>query len=234
MSLVKSIGDSMKGKRAERGLATLFLSLLFFLVSYPLFESRSAASAVLDILFSVILISSTYAISHQRKVLITALVLGVPTFASWWMVRLIDTPAFNLFGLASSIVFFVFVIAIILTTIIASNDVTFDIIFGAMSVYLLIGVTWAFVYAFVEIFNPGQFDFGAFVSETATKATHGELRLFTYFSLVTLSTLGYGDITPITPVARSLSSLEAVIGQLYIAVLIGRLVGMHISQRKKT
>jgi hypothetical protein len=80
--------------------------------------------------------------------------------------------------------------------------------------------------------NPGQFNFGALIPETTIKATHGELHLFSYFSLVTLSTLGYGDITPLTPLARSLSSLEAVVGQLYIAVLIARLVGMHIAQKQ--
>ncbi|MGD2140148.1 MAG: ion channel [Burkholderiales bacterium] len=234
MSTRQIIANSISGKRAERGLATLFFALLFFLVSYPLFEARSMASIGLDVLFSIILISSTYALSHQRKVLVAALVLGVPTFASWWLVRFFDTSALNLFGLAVSIAFFVFVIGVIMTTLISRDEVTADLIFGAMSVYLLIGVAWAFLYAFVELLSPGQFNFGSLISEAAIRESHGELRLFTYFSLVTLSTLGYGDITPLTPLARSLASLEAVAGQLFIAVLIGRLVGMHISQRRKT
>ena len=217
----------------ERGLALLFVSLLIFLVSYPLFETRETAALVLDVVFSIIMVSSTYVVSHQRKVLIATLVLGIPTFITWWGVRLVPSTAVDIAGLAFSTVFFVFVIAVILRSMLSRGDVTVDVIFGAMSVYLLIGVTWTFIFAIVEISSPGSFDFGSLASEAIVSARHGELRFLSYFSLVTLSTLGYGDITPVTPLARSLASIEAVIGQLYIAVLVARLVGMHIAQRQK-
>lgn len=217
----------------ERGLALLFLSLLFLLLSYPLFESRETAAVVLDIVFSVILVLSTYVVSHQRKVLLAALALGVPTFISWWAVRVYASPEVDVAGLSLSVVFFVFVIAVIVRSMLSRSDVTVDVIFGAMSVYLLIGVTWTFIFAIVEIINPGSFNFGSLGTEAIASARHGELRFLSYFSLVTLSTLGYGDITPVTPIARSLASLEAVVGQLYIAVLVARLVGMHIAQKHK-
>ena len=216
----------------ERGLVALFLSLLFLLVSYPLFEDRKMGAITLDVLFSVILVSSTYAVSHQRKVLLVALALGVPTILSWWAVRLFASSGVDVAGLSLSVVFFVFVIAIILRSILLRDDVTVDVIFGAMSVYLLLGVTWTFIFAIVEITNPGSFSFGSFGPEAIGSTRHGELRFFSYFSLVTLTTLGYGDITPVAPIARSLASLEAVVGQLYIAVLVARLVGIHTAQKR--
>ena len=216
----------------ERGLALLFLSLLFLLISYPLFEDRERGAVVLDIVFSVILVSSTYAVSHQRKVLVAALALGIPTIVSWWAVRVFASPGVDVAGLSLSVVFFAFVIAVILRSILLRGDVTVDVIFGAMSVYLLLGVAFTFIFAIVEITNPGSFSFGSLDAEAIGSTRHGELRFLSYFSLVTLTTLGYGDITPIAPIARSLASLEAVTGQLYIAVLVARLVGMHIAQKQ--
>ena len=216
----------------ERGLALLFLSLLFLLVSYPLFEDRKTGAAALDVAFTVILVSSTYAVSHQRKVLLVALALSIPTFVSWWAVRIFASPGVDLAGLSMSVMFFSFVIAVILRSILLRDDVTVDVIFGAMSVYLLLSVVWTFIFAIVELLSPGSFNFGTFGPEALGSTRHGELRFLSYFSLVTLTTLGYGDITPVAPIARSLASLEAVVGQLYIAVLVARLVGMHTAQKR--
>jgi len=214
-------------------LAGLFFALLFFLMSYPLITDRSLGSVLLDVVFSVILIASAYAVSHQRKVLIAAVILALPTFGFWWTVRATETPIIIFVGLALSVVFFLFIIFVLLRNIVRSDEVSVGTIYGVMSVYLLMGVAWAFVYAMVEMVTPGAFDFGALAVTESSSATHGELRFFGYYSLVTLSTLGYGDITPVTPLARSLSALEAVAGQLYIAVLIAFMVGTHIAQKRR-
>ena len=93
---------------------------------------------------------------------------------------------------------------------------------GALCIYLLLGVLWAVLFAFVELVEPTAFlDRGREVG--------GPIEHFLYYSFVTLTTLGYGDITPVHPVARTLAYLEAVIGQLYIAVLIAGLVGRHVA-----
>ncbi len=142
-----------------------------------------------------------------------------------------STPAV-LVGLIFSTVFFLFILIVLLHNIIDSVRAGADTIYAAMSAYLLLGVTWYFFYALVEIITPGAFNFGSLIAHVESGAPHGELRLFSYYSLVTLSTLGYGDITPVTPLARSLSAMEAVTGQLFIAVLLARLVGLHIAQKK--
>jgi hypothetical protein len=81
---------------------------------------------------------------------------------------------------------------------------------------------WTFVFVVVETLHPGSFN----LPEGGEEAT----RYFLYYSFVTLTTLGYGDITPVTGLARSLSILEAVIGQLYLVVQVAWLVGVHVSQ----
>ncbi len=220
-----------KGVGDKPGLAWLFISLLLFLLSHPVIAYLG--SAAIDILFSVMLIASAYAVSRQRKVLIIAIVLALPALGLWWGVRVVHSTPVILVGLIFSTVFFLFILGVLLHNVIHTERAGADIIYAAMSAYLLIGVTWSFFYALVEIVTPGAFDFGFLLAQLELDAPHGELRLFSYYSLVTLSTLGYGDITPVTPLARSLSAMEAVTGQLFIAVLLARLVGLHIAQKEK-
>ena len=98
-----------------------------------------------------------------------------------------------------------------------------ETIYGAIVVYILIGLMWAFLYHLTEIIHPQSFSFAAELVTDLKKS------LF-YFSFITLTTLGYGDLTPVSSPAKSLAMLEAIVGQMFIAVLIARLVGMHISQ----
>jgi len=96
--------------------------------------------------------------------------------------------------------------------VLGTDRITRDTIFGAIGIYLTLGITWALSYQFVDTLIPG-----------ALQNVHSETA-YLYFSFVTLTTLGYGDITPLIPVTESMAMFEAVIGQLYIAVLIARLV----------
>ena len=95
---------------------------------------------------------------------------------------------------------------------------------------MLVGLAWAFLFSLLEVLQPGSFNLPELSAEPLDLAAMEVRRLsvFMYYSLVTLTTLGYGDITPVTPLARNLAAFEAVIGQLYIAILVARLVGLHI------
>jgi hypothetical protein len=105
------------------------------------------------------------------------------------------------------------------------DRITSDLIMGAICVYFLVGIVWALLYSTLEFFQPGSFQMP---QGTVSQAT------FTYYSYVTLTTLGYGEITPISGPARSFALLEAMMGQLYLAVLIARLVGIHIAQSSRS
>ena len=121
--------------------------------------------------------------------------------------------------------FFLFNAITISSYVLQQKNVTHGMIFGAVCGYLLVGVSWAFTYSFVALLEPGSFA----IAVSGQTSQGDVLPDFFYYSFVTLTTLGYGDITPVGPFARSLSTLEAVVGQIYLTVLIARLVGLHIS-----
>ena len=109
--------------------------------------------------------------------------------------------------------------------VVARLVATSNVVYDAVVIYLLIGITWSDVYAVLEHLPPGSFNLAG--------ASAIEVPAFTYYSFVTLTTLGYGDVTPLTDQARSLAILEAVIGQLYMTVLVARLVGLLISHSSR-
>ena len=126
--------------------------------------------------------------------------------------------------------FFTYVLIINFKDIFVNGDrVSMDTIFQAISVYLLLGLAWAFAYVSLELIIPGSFSIGV----DLTVQSDLDFHKFLYFSFVTMTTLGYGDITPVTPPAGSLSYVQAVVGQIYLTVLVARLVGMHISSQAR-
>ena len=122
-----------------------------------------------------------------------------------------------------------FAVAVILAQVFAQKSVTADSVLGAVAGYLLAAAAWANVYSLTELFVPGSF---AMSREFAQQLVqwNGRAAVFDYFSLVTLSTMGYGDITPLRAPATAFATLEAVFGQFYIAVVVAQLVGLRLAQ----
>jgi hypothetical protein len=101
-----------------------------------------------------------------------------------------------------------------------------EIIYQAILLYLLAALLWAFLYTLLELVDPASFN-------VDLDQLQSHLLVFQYYSFVTITTLGYGDITPVTEVAKAFSVLEAVVGQLYLVVVVAWLVGMHVSSNSK-
>ena len=196
----------------------LLVSLVLLLVIYPYVSAGPNGPVALNVLSSVILITGIYAVSYRRRQIAIATLLGVPAFAFNWLHIVAGTPALEKIGSTFTLLFYAFTAFVVLSRVLTTRRITTDTIYGAVSVYLLMGLTWATAYDLVESINPGSFSAGSGGGTLAFPA-------FIYFSFVTLATLGYGDITPVTDQARSLALLEAVSGTIYIAVLIARLVG---------
>jgi hypothetical protein len=114
-------------------------------------------------------------------------------------------------------------------SILRQKTVEWDVVLGSVCVYLLLGVMWALAYQFLSFEDPGHFPSAAELPEEDRRS----FGLWFYHSIVTLTTLGYGDLTPATATARLLTSLEALVGQLYIALTIARMVGMHLAHRTR-
>jgi hypothetical protein len=121
------------------------------------------------------------------------------------------------------ITFFLGAACLIVRSFFQRDHVSFDSILGAVCGYLFLGLGWAVCYAIIENFHPGSFDAG----ESLAKLREGPAllpQLLIYFSFVTLTTVGYGDITPLSPPARTFAWMEAITGQFYLAVIVAALV----------
>ena len=201
----------------------LLISILCLLVLAPIFQGFGGIRILMNAFITAILISGTYAASKKNYITITAASLSLPMLVSIWISHFVDMPFLVLVGDCFGIAFIAFLVIIILSFIFGEHEVTSNVIYASIVVYLLIAIMWAFVFSVLESIHPGSFAIGESQIEVGQP-------LFIYYSFVTITTLGYGDITPITATASSFSVLEAVTGQIYLVVLVARLVGMHIAQ----
>jgi hypothetical protein len=204
-----------------------FLSLLIFIIAMlilgPLVEEFVQLSILIDILWSAIFVSAIYAVSQKKRHIVIAVLLALPMLGSIWTKYFVQHKALMVVGSLCGAAFFLFAIIQMLIFIYSHIEVTRDLIVGAAVVYLFMALMWTFIFVVVETLHPGSFNLPEGQGFEAT-------RQFVYYSFVTLTTLGYGDITPISSLARSLCVLEAVIGQLYLVVQVAWLVGIHVSQ----
>lgn len=203
----------------------LLISILLVIVLRPFLEDFVGIKFLMDLFFSFILLSGIYAVSKEKNFFWLGMALGLPAFFVQWSTHFVTFPTSLFIGKLFGLLFYIFLISGILKDLFTEKEITSDMIIGAICVYMLLGAMWASLFTVLEIIQPGSF----LMPENATT----ELSHFFYYSFVTLTTLGYGDITPVTSAARSLSILEAIIGQLYIAILVSRLVGVHIAQSQK-
>ena len=210
---------------SEQRFLFLLVSILLLLLISPLLKGFVHIKILLDIFFSMVFVFGVDAIRHDRKHLIIAIVLALPMLLSMWVGLFVKIFLLSIIGNFFGITFFIYIIITILTHIFDQDRINREVIFAAVVVYLLMGVLWAFVYGTVEHIQPDSFS-------GISDAIGDERFVFLYYSYVTLTTLGYGDISPITPVASSMAILEAIIGQLYLVVQIAWLVGLRVSQKK--
>ena len=202
----------------------LLVSLVALFLLGPLFGSLPLLKHALAVLFMVMLCAAFYAVSSDNKYhkLATIFVGGAVITE---IARLfVDYPAVRYLNSAFEIPFLVFVTWIMFSRMIKEQEVSADTIFGSVCVYFMIGLCWGLLYAVVELVNPGSF---AGSQESFNESS--QLSNFLYFSLVTMTTLGYGDIVPIDRFAQSLATMQAIFGQMYIAILVARLVAIQIT-----
>jgi voltage-gated potassium channel len=205
----------------------LLAMLLFMLAVVPFLEGFSGLRTLFNVFLSAVLVSAVYALSQKIRHLAIAAVLAIPMLISIWSDYVALSDTLFLIGRICGVLFMAFTIFHILRHIFQQQEVTLDTIAGATAVYMLFAVMWTFIYAVLEQLQPGSF-------AISTAETLGERNIFIYYSFVTITTLGYGDITPVTYLARSMAILEAVVGQLYLVVLVAWLVGMYVSKKSRS
>lgn len=202
----------------------LLSSLLLLLVLIPLMGELPFVGFILSLTLSYILLSCILVLSNDRVNIKIGLFLAVPYFILNWVFHSFPSLVWlERIDLVFGVLFFGFVTVVMLVKILKCREVDLEIVFAALSAYILIGFTWAFIYALIDSFLPGSF------INIPPDAIDPRYR-FNYFSFVTLTTLGFGDITPVNSISQSWTILEAIIGQIYLVVVISGLVGAFINR----
>jgi Ion channel len=206
----------------KHGMLVLLLLLVTTVFVVPAFLTFGRTGRlVLDVLITLVLLTGFFAaIGHRRIVRMLAVLSVLAIAIRWteWIVPFALLPALR--ELSSMLALIALAVAVGVNVFGAGKDIATRLI-GAIVLYLLIGLVCAVGYAVVHAYTPGAFG-GAVVRDANT------LDQWVYFSFVTLTTLGYGDVTPVTSAARSLAILEALVGQLYPAIIIARLVSLPL------
>jgi len=208
-------------------LVTISLVILIFAVS-PLGKAGILGRIFLDLTMVTLMISGALTLNQGPAGKVLVIVAISASAAVLTAARIYPTPLLHLLGSFLSTVTLLLYCRIVLLLMFRHGPITWSRIQGGLSAYLLLGMAWASAFEFVEYLHAGSFHFvyaPANVDELSSKLS--------YFSFTTLTTVGLGDVTPLTSYARSLSMAEAVTGQLFPAVLMGALVAMALQSRPK-
>jgi Ion channel len=210
---------------SDHGLSILLALLVVVIFVLPLFGPMQTLGRIAgDVIFSLLLISGAATVSRQRLTLLTVSVITTAAiFVRWasWLAPSVVSEEWRRVSLLASLGL---LSLMVLTQVFREGPITFHRVRGAMAVYLLLGLTWALAYEMVAHRQSGAF--------TGAVTGVDETQQWVYYSFVTLTTAGYGDVTPVHPIARSLAMLEALTGQLYPAILLARLVSLEVKSRK--
>ena len=209
--------------------------LIAILVIHPFFSDSHLSGVVLDIFISFLIVFVVFESRQRRHSLAIAVSLSLLALISNWSDEYLNILPIVIAAQTFSILFIFYISYVIIMTIIEAKKVTVDIIFGAVCVYLLIGLMWTFLYSLLELNHPGSFITNISPDKiTASSSPEFIVSRLNYFSFVTLATIGYGDIIPVSHPAQMLSVFEAIIGQLYLTILIARFVGLYIMDNFKS
>jgi hypothetical protein len=204
----------------------LFILLLGTLILHPYADTSRFGYYAFRIVGSATILISVYAAKIHRTLLVIALILAIPTLLQRIVLPRINASSFSMFNMVLSFIFdILIIIVVIFRHVFAREQANSETIFGALCVYLLMGFSFASIYGVVAAFEPS-----AFYLDPRTNLHMVPNRFdFIYYSFATMTSLAAAGITPVSAEARSVSVFEAIIGVLYLAVLIARLMGAYRS-----
>ena len=210
----------------DRGLSALLfwlVALIFVLPASGLIDRYGRLA--IDGVFTLLMIAGVASISKQRAATIAVGVIAVCALGVRWIGRAFPSPEIEVATSISGLLSIATLTVVVLAQVFRAGSINRHRILGAIAVYLLLGLAWAEAYSAMAIVAPNAFQPpGSFV---------GNQERWLYYSFVTLTTVGYGDILPVGGLARSLTVMEALTGQLYPAILLARLVSLEVGAREE-
>lgn len=208
-------------------LMTCLLAIMFF---SPAFSDHR--KLLMSALFSALIISSMFALDFHRRARRLLAGIGAILLIMVWLDFLVDNDLVRLIDYLFLFIYVIFVTVTMIIHIARSKTVTLTLIISSVNGYFLLGYLGALLLANAEILQ--KF---VFLEETAAISFAGSpgsgFHDFMYFSFVTLTTLGYGDVTPVSHMAKSVTLIIAISGQMYMTILIAMLVGKYLARNMK-
>jgi hypothetical protein len=217
----------LKSYWGEEGLPLFLFFIILGLFLAPFIDSLPVR-LLSSLFFSLLMVAGVWDISRFPLVRFLAGIVACAAIVLRWMEHIAPSPAILKWSSVASLVFMVMLIMVILSKVFRdSGPVNMQRVLGAIAAYLLFGLTWSVLYGLIAQLLPGAF------SNTAAGAIYSadDRASITYFSFITLTTVGYGDITPTHEITRMFAIMEALTGQLYPATLLARLVSLEVSNR---
>ena len=213
----------------ERALSVflLLLAIEMFVIG-PVVRTMPAFDLASDLLFSILLVAGVLTVVQHRTLQWTMGMFVLLAITMRWAGIVFGAPGLFFWNAVLSLLSMLAFLLIVLWLVYREGPVTGHRIRGAVAAYLLLALCFSFAYDLTEVVHPGSFTLsleGAQGSQTRSVS-------FLYFSVVTLTTVGFGDIAAVHPVARSLVMVEALVGTLYPAILIARLVTLQMETRR--
>lgn len=207
----------------------LLIALALLFTFAPFIEEIKGGDLIASFLLSLVLLSAVVAVADSKYVLIVALVLAIPAVGGRWINHFRPDLVHPAVFLVCALVLMTFLVARLLRFILRAPSVNTEVLCASICAYLMLGLIWTVAYWLVDQLTPGgAFSFSTTVGLRSMNGFNGF-----YFSFITLSTVGYGDITPVSRFARWLAAMEVMTGMLYVAVLIARLVSLYSSPKSE-
>ena len=185
----------------------------------------------LNLFLSNIVICSIYLLKVEKKILAIGIVLGAIALVFIWLGGTIFGHYRDLFVVGFYIAFLFYIVFFLLRFLIRCQHVDSNTIYAAMCLYIFIANIWMFIYTIIFMFDSQAFSFSIEPGFIHSNNFLEMISHFSYFSFVTLTTLGYGDILPATPIARAWVSIETIVGQFYLAIILARLVSISLNKK---
>ncbi len=212
----------------QKGFQYLLFFLLLYIFGTPFLAPFQTMAFLAHVSLSVVLFLSIYTIRRHRRQRVVAIAIFIPLLLLYWLGIYDIVPFTRLGSYFLFVVYFGLLVWVYITQLGRFPRISSNVLYAVLCLYLIVGLFWGALYALVNELSPGSYN-GILLEN----AQGGKLDIFNYFSLVTLTTLGYGDITPQTRGAASLCQLEAIIGQFFTAVVVAWVVGSIVAEKQK-